>query len=360
MTDAALASEISPRPTIGLATLLRRPQVQLFLIVFIPWFAAMVMMQQWHLFATNWFMSLTMVVGSFIAGATSEGGGAVAFPVMTLLFHIPPHVARDFSLLIQSVGMISAAIVIWRTGIPIETRAILWAGLGGAIGVVIGIEVVAGLMPPAAIKMFFLSVWLSFAAALFWVNRRRDRHTHPRIVAFGLPQLAALIGVGIVGGIISGLTGSGLDILTFSLLVLGFRLDERVATATSVVLMGMNALVGATYAMLPGGYQLSPVAWNYWWVCVPVVVVGAPLGARFIANRSRLFVARLLYFSIVMQYVAGLLIIPQTRALLTFSLGTTCVGCLLFRSMTHLGENHLNNWLAKTKHNPQSSVWSAQ
>ena len=36
---------------------------------------------------------------------TSEGGGAVAFPVMTLALGIPPAVARDFSLMIQSCGM---------------------------------------------------------------------------------------------------------------------------------------------------------------------------------------------------------------------------------------------------------------
>ena len=35
---------------------------------------------------------------------TSEGGGAVAFPVMTLALHINPQVARDFSLMIQACG----------------------------------------------------------------------------------------------------------------------------------------------------------------------------------------------------------------------------------------------------------------
>ena len=38
------------------------------------------------------------------SGSTSEGGGAVAFPVMTLLLKIDPKVARDFSLMIQSCG----------------------------------------------------------------------------------------------------------------------------------------------------------------------------------------------------------------------------------------------------------------
>ena len=39
-----------------------------------------------------------------LVGMTSEGGGAVAFPVMTLALHITPAVARDFSLMIQSCG----------------------------------------------------------------------------------------------------------------------------------------------------------------------------------------------------------------------------------------------------------------
>ena len=49
-------------------------------------------------------MSITMIFGSMIAGATSEGGGVVAFPVMTLVLHIQPSIARDFSLMTQSCG----------------------------------------------------------------------------------------------------------------------------------------------------------------------------------------------------------------------------------------------------------------
>ncbi|MEZ6091362.1 MAG: hypothetical protein R3C05_25760 [Pirellulaceae bacterium] len=56
-------------------------------------------------FRWGWPIAPTMLVGSFIAGSTSAGGGAVAFPVMTLLFGVAPPVARDFSLMIQTVGM---------------------------------------------------------------------------------------------------------------------------------------------------------------------------------------------------------------------------------------------------------------
>ena len=44
------------------------------------------------------------ILFNLFLGMTSEGGGAVAFPVMTLLLKIDPKVARDFSLMVQSVG----------------------------------------------------------------------------------------------------------------------------------------------------------------------------------------------------------------------------------------------------------------
>lgn len=44
---------------------------------------------------------------------TSEGGGSVAFPVMTLAFSIKPSIARDFSLMIQSCGMVAASFTIF-------------------------------------------------------------------------------------------------------------------------------------------------------------------------------------------------------------------------------------------------------
>ena len=77
------------------------------------------------LFPQRWILSVTMIFGATVAGKlkagqvsselliycsrnlsgmTSEGGGAVAFPVMTLALSIPPSVARDFSLMIQSCG----------------------------------------------------------------------------------------------------------------------------------------------------------------------------------------------------------------------------------------------------------------
>ena len=61
---------------------------------------------------------------------TSEGGGAVAFPVMTLALSIEPTVARDFSMMIQSVGMSAASFTILFMRIQLEGRAVIFCTIG--------------------------------------------------------------------------------------------------------------------------------------------------------------------------------------------------------------------------------------
>ena len=58
-------------------------------------------------------IALTMAVGSFVAGGTALGGGAVAFPAMTKVLAIEPVTAKTFSLAIQSFGMSAAALTLY-------------------------------------------------------------------------------------------------------------------------------------------------------------------------------------------------------------------------------------------------------
>jgi len=293
----------------------------------------------WYLFAHYWPASLTMVFGSFIAGATSEGGGAVAFPVFTLVLGIKPAIARDFSVMIQSVGMTAAAITIVALRIPVVWRAIAVGALAGACGVIIGIEYVAPLFKPPVAKTFFTATWLSFGLALYLMNRDKNRSTKGSDAEFRAFDYVALAALGGIGGVITGIVGSGIDIIIFSFLVLSMRVSEKVATPTSVVLMASNSLAAVAWKTL--GYPaqpLAPEAINMWLCCVPVVVLGAPFGAWFIRNRSREFVVGILYFSIVAQYLGGLILLKQTAHLLTVNAVTLICGSLLFYGMRQLGE----------------------
>ena len=321
---------------------LKPSEIWLPLAVWSLWLVFFTAEPRWHLFTDNWFMPITMAVGSFVAGSTSEGGGAVAFPVMTILFNIQPAVARDFALMIQSVGMSAAAIAIWQNQIAVESRALIFAGLGGVVGIILGLEIIAPSVPAVAAKMFFVSLWLSFGVALLWLNRDSQRRSWQRIPHFQTQDALMLLVVGAMGGVVSGITGSGLDILTFSLLVLVFRIDEKVATPTSVILMASNAVVGFWWRVQFSAEPILNSTWNYWWICVPVVVVGAPIGAKFIAQRSNIFVVRLLLSLIVVQFITALFILPLTFNVILFALATFSVGFALFFNMIYAGNRRLD------------------
>ena len=81
----------------------------------------------WDRVATHWPIAIAMAVGSYVAGSTPMGGGTVGFPVLVLLFEQPAEFGRQFSLLIQSVGMTSAAIYLICSGRAMAWRVMGWA-----------------------------------------------------------------------------------------------------------------------------------------------------------------------------------------------------------------------------------------
>lgn len=302
------------------------------LLVLALWFGAMSAFGIWDLFNENWFMTVTMAFGSFIAGATSEGGGAVAFPVMTLLFKIAPATARDFSLLIQSFGMTAASLVILRKKIPVAKNALIYASLGAIIGNITSFNFLVSLFSPAALKIFFCSFWMAFAFVLIKVKWQGKDLRHTK-VANNNKNKSLLFGIGILGGMISAMTGSGLDIMTFALLTLYFNVCEKIATPTSVILMAVNSIMCIVLKQNGfGGIDLK--AFEYMLVCVPVVIFGAPLGSLFIKDMGRKFITGFLLITISIQFISALFIIPMTTNLILLAVGTIVVGLALFYSLS--------------------------
>ena len=72
-------------------------------------------------------------------------------------------------------------------------------------------------------------------------------------------------------------------------------MSEKVSTPTSVVLMAINTNVGFYWRamMIDGGVE--PEAWKYLAVCVPIVVVFAPLGSILSSHFHRQVLAALIY-----------------------------------------------------------------
>lgn len=310
-------------------------------IVYLCYFPYMIATNKWDLFtgetgaygSPRYLVSITMIFGSMVAGATSEGGAAVAFPVLTLTMGTLPAVARDFSYLIQSVGMTSAAFSLWFMRVKLEWKSIIYCTIGGVGGLILGLEEVAPKLTPPYSKMYFVSIWFAFAVSLYWVN-----HFYGGLVFDGIPhwekgvlwnkvlvedtgypqlpkvemtlnwKACALIGAGFLGGIFTSMSGSGLDICSFAVLCLLFRVNERVATPTSVMLMAINTLIAALYREF-GMQEVSAEAYNLWLVCIPIVVIGAPLGAILSSHFHRTVFAILIYIVDAVQFIGALVII---------------------------------------------------
>jgi uncharacterized membrane protein YfcA len=307
-------------------------------VTILAWFIYMNLHNSWHLFSSYWFMSLTMVFGSFIAGASSEGGGAVAFPVMTLIFKISPDVARNFGLAIQSVGMTAAAYLILIRGIKVEYKYLWPVSLGGALGMVLGTYYLVPIVTAPFAKMLFVSFWLSFGLVLFYINEIYKRQISEALPRFRISENITIVFVGIIGGAISSLLGSGIDIFSFSYVTMRYHLSEKVATPTSVIIMAINSVVGFALHLFVvrdfGGMEF-----NYWLVCIPVVIFGAPIGAYFISNRTRGFISKFLYLVIVVQFVGALFILKPSGSLLFFSILVFIVVIFMFFGFAWLSKS---------------------
>lgn len=259
-----------------------------------------------------WPASLTMMFGSFIAGASAEGGGAIAFPVFTLILHIPPDDARNFSFAIQSVGMVSASLLIIGRNIPIEWKGITIPAVGGILGLILGTHLIVPLLEPVTTKLFFVSLWMAFGIGLWLANRNASRIVLINLPAqLAIPDVLRLLLTGFIGGVVTSIFGNGVDLVTFCMLTLWYGLDEKVATPTSVVLMSIITVVGFFYH----GVVLTDISqqtYHAWIAAAPVVLVFAPLGAWVISRWHRLSIARLLYTIIVVQLIGALYVLGAT------------------------------------------------
>jgi uncharacterized protein len=276
-----------------------------------------------HLFV-DWKVALTMVFGSLVGGGTSEGGGAIAFPIFTKLLHIAPYDARNFSLAIQSVGMGAASLSILYLRIPIVRRVLFFAGISGILGVIIGAYFVAPLIPPVIVRTSFTVLVSSLGVALLLVNREKTVSRNEGMPIFGAREKSILLAAGFVGGIVSALVGTGENSVAFMVMVLLFRIDEKVVTPTTVLLMTMVTIPGFLLHLF-FLKDFTPTVMGYWLAAVPVVAVGAPLGALICSHMKRRAIVLLLLFLIALEFLSTLLLVPMSRPVLWASLATLVV-----------------------------------
>jgi uncharacterized membrane protein YfcA len=274
----------------------------------------------------HWPIAMAMLGGSYVAGSTPMGGGSVGFPVLVLVMDLPATLGRDFSFAVQSVGMTSASIYILSRRQPLEWPMLRAALVGALIGTPLGVLFVAPLASDLVIKLLFATVLCSFGLLhLRRINEITGYHgITPTDLAFD--NKAGFI-VGLLGSMtIASITGVGVDMMIYMVLVLLCHADLKIAIPTSVILMAFTSLVGIAVKLLAGSVQ--PGTFENWLAAAPVVALGAPFGALVVnrlGRRPTLFFVSLLC---VGQFVWTL--VHERSVLSGWSLAATLLGVVLF------------------------------
>lgn len=287
----------------------------LLLLIYLSWTIYMTGSNQWALFLDYWSISVTMMLGSFVAGATPLGGATVAFPVFTKLLQTPTSDARTFGLMIQSVGMGMATVLILTRQIKVLPGVIGWSTCGGLVGLACGAYL--GQIPHPLPKILFTFAVTTFGIVLILTRWWFQWHPQPDIPHWHHGHRSLFLLVGIILGVFSANTGAGTDMFAFIVMTLAFGIDTKIATPTTVIIMALNSWAGF---LLYGVINDPGVVWHYWLVAVPVVIVGAPVGA-FVASviRYRYLIIFLLCL-IVAELVTTLWLIPFDRTAITVTL----------------------------------------
>lgn len=280
--------------------------------LFLCWWAVYVFgFGHWRLALEHWPIALVMIGGSLVAGSTPMGGGSVAFPVLVYGFGETPENARNFGLAIQALGMTSALLFILGRKVKIERALLAWSCLGAAVGVVAGTFWVAPYVARPLVKLLFACLWMSFALLTLARNAEFcSLKQAPRLA----PATAARVGlpIGLLGGLVASMIGVGLEMVIYTVLVLLFRSDLKVAVPTAVCATAITSIVGTALHLWIG--DIPRAIFGNWLACAPIVIFGAPAGTFLVTRIPRI---RLLYF------VSGLCVFQFAYTLLSTTLDSS-------------------------------------
>ncbi len=307
-------------------------------LFYVCWFFWLVPDWGFDQLMSHWPIAAAMAIGSFFAGSTPMGGGTVGFPVLVLGFDLPTQLGRDFSLAVQSIGMVSASLMIFAREIPLATYLIRGAVVGSLLGVPLGLLYVEPQLNATLIKLSFATLWAAFGVLhLRYAREFAERDDAVRRHSIRDEGRGLIIGL-LAGSTTVAVTGVGIDMVLYTVLLLWHRVDLRVAIPSSVVIMAFCSVYGSVWLSVLGLW--SDGVYAQWIAAAPVVALGAPLGvwvAHRIPRYRILIVVALLcvgqWFWAVFDQWAVL-----TRPGLVFSFVGLALAIILLETLHHLGK----------------------
>ncbi|HNT24987.1 MAG TPA: sulfite exporter TauE/SafE family protein [Anaerolineales bacterium] len=215
------------------------------------------------------------LVTGVVVGLTGASGMIVVIPLLTMLLGFPIHVAVGTSLFMDIITPLPVAWSYYRNG-NVNLKSGLWLAVGALLGAQAGARIANTSISGDLMSKGF--VFLVFAIAIsMWI-----KSTRPERKISGAP-LAAMtnkkrfitFGIGLVLGIISGLSGAGGGVMFLLVLLLVLKFPTHMAIGTSTLIMAFTAFSGTLGYALHGNVDFPSGL---------VIAVGSIIGGLLSAN----------------------------------------------------------------------------
>jgi uncharacterized protein len=231
------------------------------------------------------YIVLGSAVVGLLVGATGAGGGALMTPMLILLFSVKPSTAISSDLVAAVVMRPFGAAVHIRKG-TVNFQLVGWMVAGSVPMAFVGAYLLhlvgSSSSAQATIERLLGTALLIGAGAMLlrlWLDQRRG-HTRSAAVRDVTVKPVATVVIGMVGGLVVGMTSVGSGSLMIVLLLFLYPLigaNQLVGTDLS---QAVPLTVAAALGALAFGHVALPVTASIVVGSVPAVVVGSRFSSR--------------------------------------------------------------------------------
>lgn len=181
---------------------------------------------------------LGLITGTLL-GLLGGGGSIIAVPILVYVLGLQAKTAIGTSLVIVGLASFSAVLPHWRRNC-VSLRIALLFGASGAIGSYLGGVLAGGI--PDQIQLIMFALIMALVGILMLTAGKnseasQQQHSH---------QLSIVLAAGLGAGLLTGLLGVGGGFIIVPALMLVLGLPMKQAVGTSLLVIAMNSLVGAT------------------------------------------------------------------------------------------------------------------
>lgn len=223
-----------------------------------------------------YFMPFLGIIAATVANTTPAAAGIVYFPILTRLA-IDPATAVQFSLIIQAYGMGLGTFSWFMLNRSLFIRNVIPVCLcGGTLGVTAGI-VFFPIENSELLTLTFNFIALMFTQIIFFSIL--FKHRYPNLTIRRTPvNFMILFLFSVIGGMISGWIGFGIDTIFYFILTVGFKINPAASIVTSISLMAAISLIGT---FLNAVFHQVPL--SLWFSAIPGVTLAGLFLAAYLA-----------------------------------------------------------------------------